>query len=111
MIAVRSSIGPWSGFAAGPLAWAASTQANYTWVTLQCGNGTRITTWIAVAFACFAIGGAYLSWRSIDAVEGVGIPLRTHRFIAKLGMAMGILFTLVILFQLAATLIFAGCER
>ena len=101
----------WSGFAAGPLAWAVSTQASYAWVSLKCSDGVRPTTLIALTFAFFALGGTYLSWRSVRDVDAVDIPLRTHRFIANLGIGTGLLFTLVILFQLAATLIFVGCER
>jgi hypothetical protein len=105
----------WSGLAAGPFGWALSTQANYAWVTLRCQSGGVAAVWVALASALLAVLGALVSWRSLRHVETAPALLprkpRTERFIAMLGVGLGALFTLVILFQLAAALVFGGCER
>jgi len=110
---IRSSLTAWSGFALGPLAWAVSTQANYSWATLRCNEGIRFTSLIALVLALCAVGGAALSWRALRQVDASPAEAprkpRTERFVASLGIGFGLLFALGILFQLAATFIFSGC--
>jgi len=115
MSASRSSLVAWSGFAMGPFAWGASTQANYTWVTLSCDAGVSSTTLLTLVFALISLTGACLSWRALRSLQSAPAEApykpRTERFVAGLGIGMGFLFALAILFQFAATLIFTGFER
>ena len=59
------------------------------------------------------LAGAFLSWWALsDPDHGVTPPetMHTRRFLAGMSLGIGLLFALVILMQLAAGLIFGGCE-
>ena len=112
LIRWSSSAGIWIG----ALAWATSTQLNYSLVPWVCASGVRITLWIAAALAIIALLGAGVSTyafrnrreRLETDTPQAGTP---HEMLAALGIAIGILFALIISMQGVAGLFLTGCEK
>jgi hypothetical protein len=107
---------PSAGLYAGPLAWMANTQANYSLVPWVCANRLQLVPVVALVLALVSLAGAYLSWqawRTSPAAPGVDDSgsAQPRRLIAGVGALMSALFCLVILLQGAAGLVFQGCER
>jgi hypothetical protein len=101
---------------AGPLAWLVDTQANYALVPWVCGHGIQLVPVVALAMAALSLFGGFLSWRGYAGAAPTPLPDssgggRPHRFVAAMGIGMALLFTVVILLQGAAGLVFHGCER
>ena len=110
--AIRSGVS-WAGLAAGPAAWVLSTQLDYSIVSWQCMTKTYPAPWISALAISMALVGALLSWRAVrEPGHGIAPPqtMRTRRFLAGLSAAIAVLFALVMAMQLAAALIFGGCE-
>ena len=110
--AIRNGV-PWAGLAAGPAAWAISTQLDYSIVSWQCTAKAYPSPWISMLAILIALAGAALSWRAVgDPGHGISPPetMRTRRFVAGASAGIGALFALVMLMQMAAGLIFGGCE-
>lgn len=105
----------WAGLAAGPGAWAVSTQANYALAAPQCLSGIYPVPWLAVFLALVALAGAglsLLSWRSTaEAPQGGERKPRTEAFLALASIGLGVLFAATILLQAYAGTVFTGCER
>ena len=110
----RSGIS-WAGLAAGPGAWALSTQANYALAAPQCLLGVFPIPWLALLFAVLALGGTWLSllaYRQAEAAPASGLRKpRTEVFLALVSIGAGLLFATVILLQAYAGMVFTGCER
>ncbi|MDX8449949.1 hypothetical protein [Mesorhizobium captivum] len=112
MRAIRDGVS-WAAFASGPTAWAMSLQFGYAIANWQCDAGFRPTALFSLLAAMVALAGLALSWRALrDTGFGISPPLhaRTRRFLAGTSLGIGALFILVILAQMAAGLIFSGCE-
>jgi O-antigen/teichoic acid export membrane protein len=104
----------WAGLLAGPVAWGAATQANYSLVEWQCVNRVPIIPILALCFLAVAVAGGLLSWRAWQRGGASFKPQRelsTERFVAMLGMMVAALFALVIIMQGAASLILDECIR
>jgi hypothetical protein len=107
---------PSAGIFAGPAAWLIDTQANYALVPWVCASRVPAVPLVAAAMFVLALVGAFLSWRAYATVAGSAAPDsphggRPHRFTALIGIAMALLFAVVILVQGAAGIVFHGCER
>jgi hypothetical protein len=108
---LTSSAGIWIG----ALAWATSTQLNYSLVPWVCASGAPVVPWIAAGLAIISLLGAWLSWRSfVNRAERIetqtpeaGTPLE---MLAVIGIASGILFAVIIALQGSAALFLTGCE-
>jgi cytochrome b561 len=103
---------PWTGLLVGPLAWAVSFQGNFVLAAWQCTHSLRPVPFVAIGLAIAALAGGFVSWRSWQPVAGE--PEGSHRlrrFIAALSTLLAILFTLAILLQAFAGVVFTGCER
>jgi hypothetical protein len=106
----------WAGLAAGPAAWAISTQANYGIATAMCGFRFNIVPVLGLLLVLIALAGAALSWRAWR-VAGSDKELlgqedgRPRAFIALASTIIAILFAAVIATQGAAGLMLSGCER
>jgi hypothetical protein len=88
---------PSAGIYAGPVAWIIDTQFNY-------------------AMAALSLFGGFLSWRGYASAAPTPMPDSTgagrpHRFMSLMGIAIALLFTVIILLHGAAGLVFHGCER
>jgi hypothetical protein len=107
-----SSAGIWIG----ALAWATSTQLNYSLVPWVCASGMRITPITGGLLAVVALLGAALSGAAFrnrpvrleTQTPQAGTP---HTMLAVLGMGIGVLFALIIIMQAAAGLFLTGCEK
>ena len=114
-VLLRNGIG-WAGLAAGPAAWAISTQANYSIVAWACGRPLNPVPPLALALVIIALIGAVLSWRAWY-VSGADRELffeengKPHAFLALMSALIAVLFAAVIAMQGAAGLILTGCER
>jgi hypothetical protein len=107
-----SSAGIWIG----ALAWATSTQLNYSLVPWLCASGLRVTPITAGVLALVALAGAGLSGlafrhrltRLETQTPGAGTP---HAMLAVVGIGLGTLFALIIIMQGTAGLFLSGCEK
>ena len=107
---------PSAGIFAGPAAWLASTQINYALVPWICAHQIPLIPIVALVLAALSLLGGFLSWRAYRTSSVTPAPDssgggRPHRFTAMTGILVSGLFTLVILVQGAAGLVFHGCER
>jgi hypothetical protein len=106
----------WAGLAAGPGAWALSTQGNYSIVAWACGRPLNPVPPLALLLVLVALMGALLSWRAWH-VSGADRALlfeengKPHAFLALLSALTAVLFAAVIAMQGVAGLILTGCER
>ena len=107
-----SSTGLW----VGALAWATSTQLNYSLVPWVCTTGIRITPWTAAGLAIVTLVGVAVSANAFRHRQG---PLKTatpkggtpHDMLAIIGVGAGTLFALIIVMQGLAGLFLTGCEK
>jgi len=102
---------PAAGIFIGPLAWALSTQLNYSAISLICAHNASWAFLLgSMGFACLSMAGSILSLRAgyEDADEPQG---QARRFLVLIGALTGLLFALVICLQGAATFTLTGCER
>jgi hypothetical protein len=107
---------PSAGLYAGPAAWLINTQVNYAAVPWVCAHQFPLISLVSLIMAMVSLCGGLLSWRgyAISAPTpppdsmGAGRP---HRFMALMGIAIALLFAIVILLQGAAGLVFHWCER
>jgi hypothetical protein len=105
-----ASAGVWVGF----LAWATSTQLNYSLVPWECDTGFRVVPWIALGLIVLALGGGATSLQSFrrrgqrleTGTPEAGTPFE---MLAVIGMAASVLFALIVALQGAADLIVPRC--
>ncbi|WP_214474968.1 hypothetical protein [Mesorhizobium sp. dw_380] len=112
MQAIRTGVS-WAGLVSGPAAWAITLQLDYSIAFWQCHAGFRVTALFSLIGAAAATAGVLLSWRAVrDRRHGTSPPLkvRARAFLARTSVGIGALFTLIILAQMVAGLIFSGCE-
>jgi hypothetical protein len=80
----------WAGIAAGPGAWAVSTQANYALSPWPWAHRLAVVPIVAAVLTVIALAGAALSWRALTTHA-----VSTQQFVA-LGVLAGLLFAAVI---------------
>jgi hypothetical protein len=106
----------WAGLAAGPAAWALSTQGNYSLASWVCHWRTNPVPVLGLVLVLIALVGAALSWRawrSSNAGDEILLEQsgRPRAFLALMSALLAVLFALVIVMQASAGLILGGCER
>ncbi|HEY0440982.1 MAG TPA: hypothetical protein VGD36_12985 [Xanthobacteraceae bacterium] len=106
----------WAGLAAGPAAWAISTQGNYAYALWLCGRRTNLVPYDTAALIVLALLGGLLSWRAWRTSDAAGELIRQangrpHHLLAALGVFSSLLFASVIAMQGVAGLLLTGCER
>jgi len=105
----------WMGVALGPAAWAINLQTIYAITPHACAKPTSATIVLSIVMAVIAGSGSLISLRAIrrrapaEWAEAQGG--RARNFMAWLGVGSGVIFALVILNQLAATLMISPCLR
>lgn len=111
MQAIRTGVS-WAGLVSGPSAWAITLQLDYSIAFWQCHAGFRATVLFSLIGAAVALAGTLLSWQAIHGRHSATPPraARTRAFLARTSVGIGALFTLVVLAQVLAGLIFSGCE-
>jgi hypothetical protein len=105
-----------AGLFVGALAWAMSTVLGPEYADQTCAKRMMISGALAVAALVMVTIGALLSWRSSRLLQAINVspamPARNARiFLAHVSMMAAGLFALAILYQLAASGVFNGCER
>jgi hypothetical protein len=102
----------WSAFLAGPLAWFALLQTNYALVHWACATGhAAVIRLLPVGALAIAAAAVVASWRaSRTSPPEDGTPVGATRFLASLGMALGVLFVLVIVATLLPTFVLPPCS-
>ncbi|MBV8799471.1 MAG: hypothetical protein JOY77_10740 [Alphaproteobacteria bacterium] len=105
-----------AGLFIGGFAWTMSTVLGPAFADQTCAKRTMISGGLALAALVLAAVGALLSWRSSRLSKAINVapamPGRKARiFFAKISIMAAGLFALAILYQLAASGIFNGCER
>jgi hypothetical protein len=105
----------WIGVALGPAAWAINLQTIYAITPHACAKPTSAAIILSIVMAIIAGSGSLISLRAIrrsapaEWAEAQGG--RAGNFMAWLGVGSGVIFALVILNQLAATLMISPCLR
>jgi hypothetical protein len=105
----------WMGVALGPAAWAINLQTIYAIAPHACARPTSATIALSIVMAIIAGSGSLISLRAIrrnapaEWAEAQGG--QAQNFMAWLGVGSGVIFALVILNQLAATLMISPCLR
>jgi len=101
-----------AGMAAGPLAWACSTQLGQILPYVDCGRRLSLLVLSAFSLAEISLVGAYLSWCCRTAPQSLGTTgAETRLFSQHLSALMGVLFGFALLLQGAATIVLNPCER
>jgi hypothetical protein len=110
-----AAVPQFTGVIIGPLAWGADLLISYALVYHACSSGHHYLLHV-VSAVCLAVAlsGALLSWRQFQQVrrgndEGVSALDRSH-FLALLGIASSIWFTVVILATALPRWILSPCD-
>jgi hypothetical protein len=105
---------PWAGLAAGPAAWAVSTQLNYALVPWACTRGVAslVVPGTAAVLVLIAVAGGVLSWRAWRATPAPerGVGGHPHHFLGAVSAGLAALFALLIALHALGGLFFTGCE-
>ena len=122
MLSPRGIFTQWAGIAAGPIALAGDEFISYTLVQWACKHHTMwVLHAITIAALALVAAGAYASWvafaetpaeMALDPAEGRDrqtVILERGRFMAVLGLASAILFTLFILGQAVPRMVLSAC--
>ena len=105
-----------AGLFIGGFAWTMSTVLGPSYADLTCARRTMITGGLALAALVLTTIGALMSWHSSRLLQAINVapamPARQARiFLARVSLMAAGLFALAILYQLAASGVFNGCER
>ena len=108
------AIGTWAGCIAAPLLWFVYQVTASALTPAQCG-----ARWISPVLwaACSAVivAAMALSWRAGRRADPTGHPPgftdQRRRFVGWIGGVMPIPFLIAMTWQLAASLVYSGCER
>ena len=108
---------PWIGLFSGPIAWFLSTNLGYTFSVFACGWATLATALpLTIVLAGISVAASALAQRGWQA-EPRDTPIESEasylpmKLVAGAGIALGILFGVIILLQASSTLFMAGCAR
>jgi hypothetical protein len=105
-----------AGLFIGAFAWGVSTVLGAAYADQSCAMRTMISGALALAALVLVVIGALLSWRSSRLLHAINVapamPARNARiFLAQISIMAAGVFALAIVYQLAASGIFNGCER
>jgi len=97
----------WAGLLAGPLAWAANTQAGQLLPYAECGAALPAGALLSGLALLVSLGGGALSWRVSGLRGGAGTP----GFLGSLGLLMGLVVGFALLLQAMSGLLVDPCAR
>jgi hypothetical protein len=105
-----------AGLFIGAFAWGISTVIGAAYADYSCALRIGITGMLAAAGLVLTILGGLWSWRSNRLLQAINVapamPARHARiFFARISIMAAAMFGLAIIFQLAASGVFNGCER
>ena len=103
----------WTVLLAGPVVWLALLQTNYALVSTTCRTG-RSVLWVVGGGAMVAVAVAIaLAWRAARAPRGTPPTERVSHatvFLARVGIALGLGFGVVIVATMLPTFILGPCQ-
>lgn len=105
-----------AGFLMGPLAWFLDLQSSYALVKWACANGAgSVLLLIPAGSLALVAAGAWMSWASWATLRHVARPdgdrIEDPRYlIAVAGLAMNVVFGLLVLTSLAPRYLLSPCE-
>jgi hypothetical protein len=105
-----------AGLFIGAFAWGTSTVIGAAYADYSCALRIAISGLLAAAALILIVIGALISWRSNRLLHAINVspamPARNARiFFAHVSIMAAAIFALAIIFQLAASGVFSGCER
>ena len=105
-----------AGLFIGAFAWGISTVLGPAYADQNCAMRMMISGGLAIAGLVLVVIGALLSWRSSRLLQAIDVspamPARHARmFLAHISIMASGIFALALLYQLAAAIVFNGCER
>ena len=105
----------WGGVLAGPLAWLLDLEASYVLTYWACSHGQPWVLYVTTAVALLiATGGALAAWRGKLTVarplgEAPGRMTDRRAFLSDSGLALSILFGVIILATTVPKLVLPPC--
>ena len=114
MMTTRRLAAAWTVLLGGPLVWLALLQTNYALVSWTCATGRSIVLWLVGAGAMIAVVIAIaVAWQAARVPRGTaateGLSHATV-FLARVGVALGLGFVLVIVATVLPTFILGPCQ-
>ena len=105
----------WTGILAGPIAWAIDLEVSYALVHWICGTQQVLVLHLVSAMALLiTAAGAAISWRALQQATHAATTDRGERarasFMALLGLASAVLFSLAIVAGAIPSWILAACQ-
>jgi hypothetical protein len=105
-----------AGLFIGAFAWTMSTVIGAAYADYSCALRIAISGMLAAVALVLTLIGGLLSWRSSRRLQAINVapamPARNARiFFANVSIMAAAVFGLAIIFQLAASGVFSGCER
>jgi hypothetical protein len=95
----------WTGVAAGPVAWATSTEFNYATAAWQCAHSINLTLPVGTVLSLVAVAGALISAWLLRAESGSG------HLLAGIGAGLNVLSAVIVLTQGLASVVVNACVR
>lgn len=113
---LKANLLPCLGLVLGPVAWAANTQLGQLLPGADCSSHVAWLAATSGAGAVITMAAAALSWRSarpehIEVYRKRSVYPHSLGFVGLLSALAGLIFTLVLLYQGASSLVLSGCER
>jgi hypothetical protein len=106
--------GLWTGLLAAPLAWLATLEAAYALVPWACGTNRTIVLHLVTGLGGLAVVVATIaSWRAWARHAGApddGPGAARRRFTAGLGVAVALLFVLVVIATEVPAFVLGACD-
>jgi len=103
---MNSAFARYAGLIWAPFLWAANTQIGLVLPHTDCGRHTALTATVAWVAVLLALGAAFLSHASREATAS-----RLQIFLGWMSVLSGLVFSLALAYQGAASLLLDACER
>ena len=103
---MSSAFARYAGLIWAPLLWAANTQLGLILPHVDCPQHALLTAAVAWIAVVLTLGSALLSYAMREAT-----PSRLQIFFGWMGVLSGLVFSLALAYQGAASLLLNACER
>jgi hypothetical protein len=102
-----------AGWVIGPAAWAVNTELGQILPSAHCATAPPVLGVSSVVGLLMALATAFLSWRTggnAGRTSPTSHARATDHFIGTVGALLGLVFTFVLIFQAAASVVLVPCE-
>lgn len=110
----RALLTLWSAVLLGPIAWILHLNVSYAVATLACAGGRMILIATTLLTLAIAAAGGWIGWRVWSEIgpgsETDGSVIGRSRFMGAGGLALSVLFAVVILVQSIPPILYTSCE-